>query len=343
MLHAPKVAVLSVVFFTSFSSATYAIPGISSVDGEIGEGGTLTIQGNGFTSLDTGTILYDQVSNQPEYSKLSSGAVVPDDVGPWSQNSSIYGNPMKILRTGDLRTNNSSAVYYGEGQSTLGWPRAFEGANNRKFYMSWWYKPNQTANQGGSNKFCRVWDQSDGNGTRISLTQMHMTYSGTSGNSETSWGTTQPDANIWNRLEIYVDADTNTITAWLNGKITQNVANFQKASTSQGLTAGQIGFDPSISSDYPNYSFRMTDIYVSPSPARVELSNSDTWNPASKREVLTPTSWSDGKIDVKLNYFSHDPSANLYIYVVDSEGNVNQSGFPLCEKCPGKPVSVEIK
>lgn len=326
-----------------FSSVTLALPRISSVDGDITVGGSITISGSGFSSLNTAAVLYDHVSNQTEYKALSSGTAVPLDTGPWSQGTNQWGEPVAIVRSGDLRTTYGSAVYYGEVKSYLGYPRALEGINNQKLYASWWYKPNRRADSGGSNKFARVWDRSDGEGTRISWTQMHMTYSGNSGNSETSWGTTQPTANQWNRLEISVDASSNQIRAWLNGQRVQNVNDFKKASTSEGLSVALIGFDPSIASNYDGYSFRMTDIYVSPTPARVELSNSATWSPTSEREVLTPTSWEDGKITVNLNYLSLDPSESLYVYVFDDDGNVTQTGFPLCEKCPSKPQGVKIE
>ncbi|MEO9525142.1 hypothetical protein [Marinobacter alexandrii] len=325
-----------------FSSATEALPRISSVDGDVQDGGTITISGSGFSSLNTDHILYDHVSNQEEYDNLSSGSVVPLDSGPWSQGTNKWGNPVTILRSGDLRTNNGSAVYYGEVKADLGWPRKLDGLSNRKIYASWWFKPNQKADNGGSNKFARIWDRSDGTGMRVSWTQMHMTY-GPSGSSQTSWGTTQPNANEWNRLEINVDKDKNRITAWLNGQVAQNVGDLTEGNSSEGLSLAQIGFDPSDSNLYKGYSFRMTDIYVAPTPARVELSDSATWSPTSQREVLTPISWSDGKVSVKLNYLSLDPSESLYVYVFDGDGNVTQSGFPLCEKCPSKPQEVSIE
>lgn len=336
-------AAIFIAFAFGLSTLGNASPRISSVDGDIKEGGTLTISGAGFSALNVEEVLYDHVSNQETYDTLSSGSDVPVNDGPWSEGTNIYGNQLTVVKSGDLRTSGSSAAYYGEVKSYVGWPRALSGATNQKLYASWWFKPSQLANNGGSNKFIRVWDRSDGTATRISLTQMHMTYSGTSGNSHTSWGTTQPDANRWNRFEFYVDSGSNSITATLNGKVVQNVNDFRKSNTSEGLSVAQIGFDPSEGNRYPNYSFRMNDIYVSSSPARVELSSSDTWDPTSKREILTPTSWSDNKVTVTLNYFSHDPSDTLYLYVIDSSGNPTATGIPLCDKCPGRPESVRVE
>lgn len=331
---------VALIWATSQAQAT---PVISSVDGDLQEGSTLTISGSGFGSNPV-PFLYDQVQNQDSYSTLQDGEIVPEDSGPWSHNTNIYGNPIEITRSGDLRTPTSSAAYYGDVKSYLGWPRALDGKSNRKIYISWWYKPNQLVDNGGSNKFVRVWDRSDGNGTRISWTQMHMTYSSTSGNSETNWATTQPNANTWNHMEIFVDADNNRITNWLNGERKHNVTDFQKANTSEGLNVGLVGFDPSIASNYPNYTFRMDDIYVSPTLARVELSDSPTWDLANRREPLNVTSWSDSKIAADLNLLSFGSSDGLFVYVVDQNGVANKEGFPLlCEKCPSKPESVTIE
>lgn len=319
-----------------------ASPRISYVGGEIREDSVLTINGTGFSEINTGQVLYDLVSNQKEYDTLSSGSTVPVNEGPWSQGTNVWGNPLTIVKSGDLRTPNATAAYYGEVKAYIGWPRILSNTNNDTLYVSWWYNPSQLANNGGSNKYIRIWDRSDGTATRISLTQMHMTYTGTSGDSHTSWGTTQPAANEWNRFEIYVDNSKNSIIASLNGKIVQNVNDFQKARSSEGLTVALIGFDPSENNRYPNYSFKMKDIYVSTSRARVELSTSNTWDPSSKREVLNPIEWSNEKLTVDLNYFAHKPSEALYLYVIDHNGNVNTEGFPLCEKCPGRPEGVRV-
>ncbi|WBU43042.1 hypothetical protein [Marinobacter alkaliphilus] len=326
----------------ALSSLVNASPRISSVDGEVRDGSTLTLNGSGFSSMNTGRILYDLVSNQTEYDTLSSGSAVPVDEGPWSQGTNVWGNPLTIITSGDLRTPNATAAYYGEVKAYVGWPRVLSNTNNDTLYVSWWYNPNQLANNGGSNKYIRIWDRSDGTGTRISLTQMHMTYNGTNGDLQTSWGTTQPDANRWNRFELYVDSRKNSITASLNGRVVQNVKDFQKAASSEGLTVALIGFDPSENDRYPNYAFRMKDIYVSTNQARVELSTSNTWDPSSRREVLNPIEWSDEKLTVSLSYFSHKPSEALYLYVFDSDGNTNTEGFPLCEKCPGRPEGVRV-
>ncbi|MFO7528765.1 MAG: hypothetical protein R6W86_08195 [Marinobacter sp.] len=327
------------------SSICLAEPQIQSVKGQLLNGAKLSISGNNFSSANAIPALYDHVDNQSEFSTLSDGSVIPEDRGPWTHNTSIYGNPITIARNGDLRTPDSKAVYEGRVKSYLGWPRSMQDTETKTLYVSWWYKPSQTVDQGGSNKFLRIWDDSSGNNTRISWTQMHMIYDALDLGyiPPTSWATTQPDPGTWNRLEIYADADAGAITASLNGDVKHKLNDFKKSPTYRGLTVALVGFDPSIKDNYPNYSFRMTDIYVSETQARVEISDSPTWDPTSHREVLNVNSWSDQSIDVTFNLYAHKASSSLYLYVIDNNGSVNANGYQLCEKCPSQVQSITIE
>lgn len=74
------------------------------------------------------------------------------------------------------------------------------------------------------------------------------------------------------------------------------------------------------------------DVFVQiGSQARVEIGDASTWDACTHREIQVPTSWSDTKIDVTLNLGSFDDKSQkeLFLYVVDAEGNVNQDGMKL--------------
>ncbi|TBW51584.1 hypothetical protein EZI54_17070 [Marinobacter halodurans] len=324
------------------SAGVLADPSVSSVEGDFQEGGEIKISGSGFTDAQAVPVLYDRLDNQPVIANLSDGSVVPEDSGPWTHNPEDYGEKITVLRSGDLRSERANAVYHGKKRSYLGWPRALDNKSNRSLYLSWWFKPSDSIDNGGSNKFVRIWDQSDGNGTRISWTQMHMTFNDINGSSP-DWGNTLPTPNAWNHMEVFVDADQNLIETWLNGNRVHDISTFQKASTSEGLNIGLIGFDPSIGDNYSNLSFRMTDIYVSLSQARVELSDSSKYDPTSHREVLNVTDWSNNSITADMNLFAFDSLGGLYLYVIDRNGNANQTGFPVCAKCPGRPKSLTVE
>lgn len=329
-----------VVLFCIISQQTQADPRVSSVEAQLEEGGTVRITGSGFSNSNAVPHVFDTVDNQESYDSLSSGEALPENLGIWTQNTNQWGTPIEIVKSGDLRTRYGGAVYFGQTKSFIGWPSTMNGLNNKEIYVSWWYKPNQLADSGGSNKFIRIWDEYDGTGVRISWTQMHMTYG--SGDSP-SWATTQPTPNEWNRFEIYANTNTGEIVSWLNGSIVHDVSDHEADGSGEGLTVGLIGFDASYPGDYPNLEFRLKDIYVSETLARIEISDTNSWDPKSNREVLKVNSWSDSEVNATFNQFSLDPGQELYVYVFDASGIPNKEGFPLlCEKCPETPQSVEV-
>ena len=71
------------------------------------------------------------------------------------------------------------------------------------------------------------------------------------------------------------------------------------------------------------------DIYMSQSQARVEVCSSPTWAQCASREIQAASVWSDGSITVKLNKGANLDFTNAYLYVTDSSGAVNASGYKL--------------
>lgn len=327
------------------ASLCIAIPKIDFIEGELLNNSSMKIIGSGFSVASNAGSQIEVIDDVPEFIALTDGSPIPTNVGPWTENSpGAYSDEVTISKTGDLRTANGLAVYEGQRRSYLGWPRSFKSLGAKSFYVSWWYNPSKLVDKGGSNKFIRVWDDYSGNGTRVSWTQMHLTYDvvDLGYSPPTSWGETQPVPNQWNHFELFVDDATGTLLARLNGVVKHEKSDFKKSPTSNGLTIGLIGFDPSIGDDYSDLRFRMRDIYASPTQARVELSDSPTWEPKAHRELLKIQSWSDTALNVEFNFLGHNPNDDLYIYVFDRDGNVNNNGFPLCEKCPTPPVGVDI-
>lgn len=332
------------------SNLTFAAPSISSAEigGSAKQGTTVTIAGSGFGSTSpANNMLWDTVDNQDAYNDLSSGSSVPTDSGIWTQNGSQWANPLTIQRSGDLRTDNSNAVYRGEKKSYIGWPRTFDGLTNKTIYVTWWFKPQgDMYGDSSSNKVIRIWDDYGGESTRISWTHHHLTYDaydmGITGTAD--WSNIGTNSGQWSRLEIWADGNNGNIVAKTDGKTIHNITDFKKSSISDGLTVGLIGFDPSIANNYSNFSFLMDDIYASTTQARVELSSASNWADTNgKREIQPVTSWSNGKISFTLNLGSLSPSSSLYLYVVDSSGQANSNGYSLSNAGDlGSPPSAPI-
>jgi hypothetical protein len=74
----------------------------------------------------------------------------------------------------------------------------------------------------------------------------------------------------------------------------------------------------------------LDDIYVQKdTQARVELGDKPTWQSCTHREIQMPSSWSNTSITVKVNPGSFSRGKSAYVYVIDSNGNVNAQGYPV--------------
>lgn len=73
----------------------------------------------------------------------------------------------------------------------------------------------------------------------------------------------------------------------------------------------------------------LDDIYISNTPARVEICNSPVWASRTHCEVQIPTAWNDSAINISVQVGSL-PSGNTgYLYVIDSANSVNSNGYAL--------------
>jgi len=72
------------------------------------------------------------------------------------------------------------------------------------------------------------------------------------------------------------------------------------------------------------------DIFIqNGSQARVELGDKQTWSQCTHREIQTPTAWSNTAITATLNKGSFSPCQTYYLFVVDENGDVNSTGYPV--------------
>ena len=68
------------------------------------------------------------------------------------------------------------------------------------------------------------------------------------------------------------------------------------------------------------------EVYIDTTQARVEIGNASSWSACTHREIQIPSSWSSSSISVTVNQGSFSDGGGAYLYVVDSNGNVNDSG-----------------
>lgn len=71
------------------------------------------------------------------------------------------------------------------------------------------------------------------------------------------------------------------------------------------------------------------DVYIDNTQARIEVCNASTWSSVTQCEIQIPSAWSPNSVTITANQGSFANSQNAYIYVVDSDGNVNANGYPI--------------
>jgi hypothetical protein len=69
------------------------------------------------------------------------------------------------------------------------------------------------------------------------------------------------------------------------------------------------------------------DFYFDTTRSRVEIGNASTWSGCTWREIQRPTAWSSSSITVVANDGGFSGLSGKYLYVVDSDGNVNANGY----------------
>ncbi len=65
------------------------------------------------------------------------------------------------------------------------------------------------------------------------------------------------------------------------------------------------------------------------SQARVELCDSSSWGARTSCDIQIPLTWSDNSISISVNTGAYSAGDTAYLYVVDSSGNVNTTGYPI--------------
>lgn len=322
-------SILSAICLSAAASPSPAI-----IKAELTDNDTITITGS---SLGTNNpmLFWDDVNNI-DNQKLKT--VVPSSNGSlWKENTNQWGSPMvyESTRLNDP-VKNRDGFYFGDGhKSFVGSPTYTNQPStesNNKIYVSWWYKPGKSpSDEGGSNKFIRIWDDTNGLGTRISWTQMHLTCINNQEPETVTWTTWNGQIGKWNHHEIFVDLTKNKIQTWVNGVLT--ATGECKKDTSKlnvPLYVGLIGFDHG-SSAYNEMTTAIDDIYIGSNAMRVVISNEPTWSSSSKNTVLPVVSWSENEIILKQAFGKvHNQINKSYFYLIDANGEIiNNNGVPL--------------
>lgn len=167
----------------------------------------------------------------------------------------------------------------------------------------------------------------DGSGTALSGDSL---YQGAHWNVTSRWAKVEIEI-------IHTTASSGRIRVWEDGKLVveYNGSNTWSSTGTYTEMIGGYARDRGIS----NWRY-WADMYYDTSLCRVVIGNSGTYNNCTIREVQIPTSWTDTRIAININKGVFGSSGTVYLYVIDSAGNVSPAkaitlGY---EEIPTPPV-----
>lgn len=332
------------LFLSLLTAPVIAVPNISSVDGDVSHGQTIAIFGLGFGS------------------KTSAAPLIFETVETGNFNGSWGDTHDLSVNTNNQRHSNSNfnahlnfrGGGYSDGRFTAG------NAVHPKWFVQYWFKIANNWDWGSTDY--------SGNNRWLSNIKMFRMWNpgGTDENfvvAITAWDNqaeyvmenvgaqnygghfmqglkSTMSKDTWHLLQFEF-ADNSAVNQadgkfrlWFDGNLLVNKNNIVTRENDPSFKRPFIiGFSEvwgagGESDDAPN-DFYMDDVYMDNTWARVELGNSPIYNNCTHREVQTPVSWTGNSINIRVNAGSFPTNAPVYLFVVDSNGDVNGTGFPL--------------
>jgi hypothetical protein len=158
----------------------------------------------------------------------------------------------------------------------------------------------------------------------------------------------------WHNFEIYVnseghDVGQGTLSAWSDGKIEHD--NLIFCSDQPVNLVRAVGAIPDKSWCFEQVygsplEISFSDIYIDSTLSKIMICNVDSWYDRAevnaRCEMQIPVDvWEGDSIRFKANRGSFPKNQELYLYVMNSEGNVNPVGYPI--SFPQKPQGTKVK
>lgn len=119
-----------------------------------------------------------------------------------------------------------------------------------------------------------------------------------------------------------------TLRWWVDGKKVFDHSDVTTRTGAYNKFVQVLGFYRDSTNDGTG-TLHLDDLYIDNTWSRVEIGDASTYATSTHREIQPATSWEDGSVAVTLNRGSFGASDNAYLYVVDSTGAVNSSGYAI--------------
>jgi len=344
-------------------TATYADvgsgPAISSTSGTWSDGNSVTISGSGFGTKSTAApAIWDDFDGGTNGNSIAGQSPV---VGPSWDTYTSHGTNPRYSNTGNRTNSTLCSLHDFVVSSQYNCSLEYISVESQVFFTFWW---KYTKQQSYYNRNTKPWveygqgggmwpsayigfgnpDYGDGSLRNSVQDQPHPT-------DGTLWGATNLTsvASDWIRIDQYLEQSSpnvsnGTFKTWVHkpysgGGITfdcdsgENV--YMTRTSSNNWRQWHFGSffsrdtEPAGGGLPADGYIYIDDIYFDVTRARVEVGNASTWSGCSQREIQRPTAWSSSSVTVVANEGGFSSLSGKYVYVVDSEGNVNANGYAI--------------
>lgn len=161
-----------------------------------------------------------------------------------------------------------------------------------------------------------------------------------------NWASYPGNANAWNFHEVWFDNIARRYNIRVNGQwVAQNISWAGGSGFNMNQVWG-IGWDGG-GTNPPALTTWMDNIYYDNTLARVMIGNASTYLASSQLEMQIPSSWStvgeNSTINVTINKGAFSDEQSLYLYVVDSTGAVNSTGYPVVIGSSGPDTTPPVR
>lgn len=327
--------------------SVYATPAVTSVTGTVTHQGTVTVNGSGFgTKSPVAPAFWDNMSL---YSGYTNGQCIPasgysscDATNPYGWAHGGGSSKLPYYRTTSRGKWASHYSNYWDSDIANdevdldGGSQVTGVSTSHYMYATWWVYPYSNPGTGSSNKWCRMLSSPGswgvpGNGTVIlepgSAGSNIQVYDFTNGFLLTNYNMPSATTAAWNRIELIADG-----TGSYNPRITVAMNNtWAGPYNSSPAASWYITTLGGLGADFSNGEGVVLDwgeIYADNTPARVEICNASTKPTSTHCEIQIPTTtWNANQLQITVNQGSFADSSSAYLYVADSTGTFNNSGY----------------
>ena len=349
----------SLVILLIYSTSVYAAPSVSGTSGSTSHGGSMTISGSAFgTKSPAAPLLWD------DFEWGSDGTRIDTSVDWRGEDSTDPEEPEIDTSQSFGQGTRSSYVFVFEAD-----PDEVYGTEFRPVYHDFtasttiYVSSMNRFSHGGGAQGGGMWKMPRIVGTGGSYSQGPYTgvsYFATSdsagdpafyyepGDCSDCSLTTEYDDTIsdlatdtWHRIETYYVLSTpatsdGAVKYWWNYQqapelVTAGWDNLATRSAGNTNTVDVFNSGHQYVNDTIDKMFYIwqDDVYIDDTQARVEICDASTWAARTDCAIQIPSAWSTTSATVTLNQGALASIADSYLYVIDSAGAVNSSGYSI--------------